>query len=295
MAYQRRRFIHRKSNALTYGDVLILAFFGLAILFAFWKYILAGIILIIVLSSIFIYVKSLRKNEILNQNNATITIEKTNTPIPVAQAPTEISYKPIPLYSGEPVGNIPQQKFQLIPEILQQMEWFSFELLCIKYFQFKGLRAEKTSAGADGGVDIMLYQSPEPQLAGIVQCKVRSKDKVAVNFVRELFGVKSSMNVKYCILMTNSSFTEDAIAFASRHGDSIKLISGLEFWKRITALDASKQKELEEYVGAMDYLTPTCPQCEIKMVRRRKSDHSEFWGCPNYNRRKNQCRHTFHI
>jgi len=36
-----------------------------------------------------------------------------------------------------------------------------------------------------------------------------------------------------------------------------------------------------------DYATPTCPSCDVKLVRRN-GKNGEFWGCRNYPR----CRST---
>lgn len=55
-------------------------------------------------------------------------------------------------------------------------------------------------------------------------------------------------------------------------------------------LDAYKQRRLLEVALEGDYRTPTCPQCDIKMVLREskkgRGNGGQFWGCVRYPRCK---------
>jgi len=57
----------------------------------------------------------------------------------------------------------------------------------------------------------------------------------------------------------------------------------------IKRLPKVSQKKLMALASAGDYVTPTCPSCGIKMIRR-SGRRGEFWGCRKYPR----CRRIFH-
>jgi restriction system protein len=165
-------------------------------------------------------------------------------------------------------------------------------LLCQKYFECRGIRADKTGAGADGGVDIVLYKAQEALPFALVQCKTKAKKVVGVNAVRELYGVMASMKVNRGMLMANNYFSEDAIDFAKNK--NLKLVSGNDFWNLISDLPTDRQQSLERFLSGIDYITHTCPNCEIKVLKRNGKNGSEFWGCPNYSRKPNPCMYKFY-
>lgn len=71
--------------------------------------------------------------------------------------------------------------------------------------------------------------------------------------------------------------------------NSIHLIDGLTLLNKILERSPEEQSRLLVIATEGDYLTPTCPNCGIKLVRRENSkDNSSFWGCRNYPR----CRYT---
>lgn len=45
------------------------------------------------------------------------------------------------------------------------------EKLCVGYFNEKGIRAASTDLGADGGIDIKLYQDNTGKPTSIAKCK----------------------------------------------------------------------------------------------------------------------------
>lgn len=180
------------------------------------------------------------------------------------------------------------------PELLRTLEWKRFEDVCTEYFKLASYRVKQTDFGADGGVDVILYKNDKP--FALVQCKARSKAKVGVKVVRELVGVMAVKGIKNGILMTNSSFTDDAIAFdkeikASKKA-SFNLVNCDRLLKLIEKLPTDKQAVLLRMATYGDFQTPTCPRCGIKMVERhRHRDGGAFWGCRNYPR----CRTVINI
>jgi restriction system protein len=181
-----------------------------------------------------------------------------------------------------------QSLYHLTRDLLNKIEWYSFELLCVRYFEAHSAVQEvkKTGAGADGGVDIKLKSNGETVL---IQCKQRAHSKIGVATIREFFGTMVSNKVKYGVVITTTQFTEDAIAF-SRSND-IDLIDGNEFWKKLDSLPVDKKAALENWLSTIDYTTPTCPACEIKFLKRVSKNGGEFWGCPNFPR----CKRTIAI
>jgi hypothetical protein len=165
-------------------------------------------------------------------------------------------------------------------ELLQALEWRSFEKLVAGYFRAIGLEAERVRAGADGGVDLVVRKPGVEAPFAYVQCKAWHAYLVGVKPVRELFGVMAADGVAKGYLVCTGAFTPEATAFAQ--GKPLKLVTGAEFLEKLTALDAGTREALFEEITAGDYTTPTCPSCDEKMVRREGKDGASFWGCRNF-------------
>ena len=56
-------------------------------------------------------------------------------------------------------------------DLLSTIEWRRFEDLAAEYYREKGIRCETTSLGADGGIDLKLFQDDSGKPTTIVQCK----------------------------------------------------------------------------------------------------------------------------
>ncbi len=169
---------------------------------------------------------------------------------------------------------------------LQQMDWKRFEELCQGYFQKKGYNARLTGSGADGGIDVILEKTTleGKRIKVYVQCKAWAEQKVGVKAVRELYGVMAADGVPVGVFITASDFTEDAQAFAK--GKKLQLVSGSRLLTLIGQLGEVQQTDLATDTLSGDYKTPTCPKCDIKMVRRTvlkgKNKGNQFWGCRNF-------------
>lgn len=92
------------------------------------------------------------------------------------------------------------------------------------------------------------------------------------------------------IFMTTSDFTNEAKQFAADHNNKLFLINGEKFVSMILKLPKLTQKKILAYATEVDYKTPSCPSCGIKLLRRAGKDRS-FWGCSNFPK----CRTTMHI
>ena len=138
-----------------------------------------------------------------------------------------------------------------------------------------GHDARLTGFGADGGIDVKVYDRVSGKVVRLIQCKAYSR-QVKVDFVRALVGVMAHEAVEHATFYTTDSFSRDGIDFAA--GKNLELVNGATFIARIKKLDLPNQIRLFELATEGDYTTPTCPSCGIKMVRRPGG----FWGCVNY-------------
>ncbi len=186
-----------------------------------------------------------------------------------------------------------KQKVDLSMATLRKIEWYSFELFCKIYYENIGFRVAKTKAGADGGMDLVLYKNDSEHPCAVVQCKARANQDIGVKYVRELLGVMAHYKVGNGILVTNSGFTQEAVEFARTN--PIEVIDGRKLSALASGLDAEKKTRLLDFLESNDYTTPTCPNCEIKQVirtaKKGQTAGQEFWGCRNYPR----CRYHLHM
>jgi restriction system protein len=173
-------------------------------------------------------------------------------------------------------------------KVIQDIEWKRFEDLSMGYYLEKGILAKTTSLGADGGIDIMLYQNGPDHATSLVQCKSLNNKLVGVKAIREFLGVLTHEKVAKGFFMTSGDFTLEAKKVA--RVNKINLINGEMFLTMILRLPEVSQQKLLALAVAGDYKTPTCSKCGIKMVER-DSKRGQFWGCPNYP----QCRKRLEI
>lgn len=206
-----------------------------------------------------------RRDPVASQPDATIS-----DPLPV----------PPPVYSQTPAG------WSL--ELIQNIEWKRFEDVCERYYALKGIRSSTTPLGADGGIDIRLFQDDGSDLVTtVVQCKAWSDRLVGVKPVRELLGVKVHEKADKAFFMTSGGYTEEARAFALANG--ITLMGGDMLLMMFRRLPADLSSALLAFATAGDYRTPTCPSCGVRMTARKgKGEGRAFWGCVRYPR----CRQT---
>ena len=172
-------------------------------------------------------------------------------------------------------------------KLIQDIEWKKFEELSTAYYQEKGIRAEATSLGADGGIDIKLYQDDTGVPSSIVQCKAWNSRQVGVKQIREFLGVMTHEKIAKGFYMTSGEYSNDAKEVAK--SNRITLINGEMLLMMIQRLPKESQEKLLALATEGDFTTPSCPSCGIKMVNR-SGKRGAFWGCKNYPR----CRQMLH-
>lgn len=166
-------------------------------------------------------------------------------------------------------------------QLLRALEWKRFEELCEGFWKAKGHAARGTGPGADGGVDVVIADSRDPDKTfAVVQCKAWSKP-VGCEPVRALWGTREHLGAPLAIFYSVAGFTPDARAFAE--GKHLKLVSGHELLTQLETLPPEASTALLQHVTRGDYTTPSCPTCEIKMTRRPgRGGRGDFWGCRNF-------------
>jgi len=184
-------------------------------------------------------------------------------------------------------------KYSWSPELLSKLDWKRFEDVVAAYSRELGYEAKTTRIGADGGVDVQLFNEGQPHPVMIIQCKAWDAYKVGVKPVRELFGVMAADKVGNGAFFTTGDFTTEAEEWA--RDKNLDLVNGREFLNRINQLTPGARQKLLELATKGDYTTPTCPSCGTKMVSRTatkgRSEGSTFWGCRNFPR----CKQTFRV
>lgn len=178
-----------------------------------------------------------------------------------------------------PFAGPPADAAELTPELLRRLEWKRFEQLVALYYNETGVRAECTRIGADGGVDVYLYRAGQGRPYCYVQCKAWGSRVVKVDEMRALFGVMAAQGVRDGVFATTSDFSADARAFARQN--NIALVDADELVTQFGKLAEDVRRRILTTITAGDFTTPTCPQCDTKMIWKESAG---FWGCPSYPR-----------
>lgn len=171
--------------------------------------------------------------------------------------------------------------------VLRSLEWKRFEEVCDGFWKAKGYEARLTGPGSDGGVDVILAErSDSSKIFAVMQCKSWTWP-VGVDKVRELWGVRDHFGAKLAIFYGLSGFTEDAKTFSA--GKHLVLVDGPELLKQLLASPVDQRNALLVHVTRGDYMTPSCPQCEEKMLRfSGKEGKPDFWSCRTSKRCRSQ-------
>ncbi len=163
------------------------------------------------------------------------------------------------------------------------MEWRVFERLCARLWNLNGFLAKETRLGADNGVDLYLYANSTKQKIGAVQCKSWTNRPIGVQVVRELQGVIASEGLQLGLLMYSGTLSQAAVDFLQQANVNVKAQGHEQIYADILKLDPKVQARLLEDLTSEDFLTPSCPQCDIKLIRRTsQKSGTTFWGCSNF-------------
>lgn len=103
---------------------------------------------------------------------------------------------------------------QILKTPLHKLSWREFERLCYLYYKAKGYKPRETKEGADGGVDLIIYDSQHKTNVA-VQIK-HYKNPITVKEIRELNSAKRNHDCVLAEFITSSTFTNEALLQADK-------------------------------------------------------------------------------
>ena len=168
------------------------------------------------------------------------------------------------------------------PAVFAAIEWRRFEAVCEALFAQEGFETRSQSNGSDGGVNIWLHakHTVGPPVA-VVQCKHWQGKPVDIGAIRAFLGVMTSHGLKRGTYATASTYTPEALAFATANG--INALDGRGLLTMIVQRTPEQQTALLAIAFEGEYWRPTCVRCGVKMVDRLpRKDSAAFWGCANF-------------
>ena len=145
---------------------------------------------------------------------------------------------------------------------LRDLPWKRFEDVLAEAYRRRGYQVLETlGGGADGGVDLRLRKDGQ---VIVVQCKRWKGRPVAVQVVRELYGVMIDQRASAAKIVATTSFTSDAVAFAK--GKPIELVDSNALLRLMHDVQTNSRIAIKS--DEPDHLTPNCPRCKTPMVMR---------------------------
>jgi restriction system protein len=169
------------------------------------------------------------------------------------------------------------------PELLKAIEWKTFESFCVELLRAAKFQAFRTPIGKDQGIDIFAYKNGNfEKPAAIAQCKAWATMKVGVKDIREFYGVMAANNVENGFYFVTGEYTPDALEFANQN--KINIFDGEKILQLIKKAPQGVQDYLKKFLEMNNFLYPTCPTCNRKMLLRtsKKNNDERFWGCVNF-------------
>ena len=161
---------------------------------------------------------------------------------------------------------------------LQETDPIEFERIIHRTFRNIGWEVEGTPASGDRGVDAYMRRNGT---MFILQCKRLSSAKVGSPVLRDLLGAIVAEVADGGIIVTTSSFSEDAIRWASRVPKPIELVDGNSLLKLIASAYSEESAVPNDFNPRRRHrkLVPSrCPSCGAK-TRRVKGPNGPFYGC----------------
>ncbi|MGD6831862.1 restriction endonuclease [Sutcliffiella halmapala] len=108
----------------------------------------------------------------------------------------------------------------IIASRLEDLSWREFERLCFLYFKARGYKPRETGEGADGGVDLIIYNRHHKAEAIQIKHYISSGNQITVEKIRELNSAKRNHKCVLSRFITTSGYTKDAL----KQADDYKMI-----------------------------------------------------------------------
>lgn len=175
-------------------------------------------------------------------------------------------------FAAEPVPARAGKRFTT--EFLSLLEWKRFEELVAAYYNKTGVVAVRTKSGPVSAVHIRISWKGETRPFACVQCVAHPPAAIGPNSIQALREVLAAENIRRGYVVSPGKF--DAAACALADENKIALIPGDAFAEKLNTLPDLVRDELMQDAIAGEPFVPTCPRCDIKMVR---ADATSSWRC----------------
>ncbi|MDX8046631.1 restriction endonuclease [Gracilibacillus sp. S3-1-1] len=118
-------------------------------------------------------------------------------------------------------NNIPPTRLlsdkEIIKMPLEKMSGLEFERLCYLYYKAKGYKPKETKKGADGGVDLLIYQRYHQQYEAVqIKHYFNSGNQITVREIRELNSSKQNHDCVLARFITTSTYSKEAMLQADK-------------------------------------------------------------------------------
>jgi restriction system protein len=181
------------------------------------------------------------------------------------------------------IENYKQRKRKILFEsgidTIDNMSGVVFEKYLLEHFKHLGYSGHLTPSTADYGADLVLQKDGRRV---VVQAK-RWKNSVGVDAIQQVIGAIKHYDANKGMVVTNSTFTENAYELANSNG--------IELWDRkklIEVMNKAKGKEIINNIVKDKVISEAaiteekiCPECKQAMVVR-SGKHGKFWGCTGF-------------
>lgn len=162
---------------------------------------------------------------------------------------------------------------------IRELPWDDFQQLVGEAYRRLGYHVRET--GADdrhGGVDLILRKQGRTTL---VECKRWRLRKVRSATLRDLQNLMVAERAEAGLLVTTSSFTSEALGFASERG--IDLVDGPQLLK---LLQSVRRQAIAAPRPARPGSAHRCPHCGREMVLRTATkgprSGTRYWSCTGF-------------
>lgn len=128
------------------------------------------------------------------------------------------------------------------PTNILSLRWEHFEHFVGHLLRKMGHEdVEITRPAVDGGIDVISFKQGHTfkgpaRERWVVQCKRWTGNKVDIAHLEALVSRSREKDAKHALLITTSSFTQRALAWAEQHQAAIELVSGQELLQRVDEL-----------------------------------------------------------
>lgn len=167
-------------------------------------------------------------------------------------------------------------------DIIDRMDGVKFEEVLSVHFQKQGYKTQFTPTTNDYGADLVIEKGGEKI---VVQAK-RWKQVVGIEAVQQAIGAIKHYNAARGMVITNSTFTQQA--------KNLARTNHIELWDRKTLINflrSENGREMAERVYELDTLIENnslgnqqpeiCPACG-KVLTLRHGKYGKFWGCSGF-------------